>query len=167
MAKFDFKLHAVLRQRDLALQAAQRDFAIVQAEKAIQQAELKRLDETVRAAVADLRENQLIGKLNLSFLAAHRRFMSDMQRKGLVQLQKVEEAEKRVKAARVQLAEASKQKKIIEKLRDRQHAVWAETIARKETAAMDEIATQMSTVTMREAWTGLDEAVVREPENQL
>jgi flagellar FliJ protein len=167
MPKFSFKLHALLRQRDLAEQECQRDFSVAQAAMAVRQAELKRLDEIVRLAVADLRQNQLVGQLNLSFLAAHRRFMGDMQRKGLQQLQKLDEADKRVKAARLRLIEATKQKKIIEKLRDRQQAAWAEAVARKETADMDEIATQMSTMTMREAWTGLDEAVIREPENRL
>jgi flagellar FliJ protein len=152
MAKFNFKLHAVLRQRELVEQECQREFAIAQAEKARQLAELKRLDDTVRLALADLRQNQLVGQLNLSFLAAHRRFMFSMQREGVLQLQRVEEAGKKAEAARLKLAEASKQKKIIEKLREKQQATWAEALARKETAAMDEIAMQMSSMTIREGW---------------
>jgi flagellar protein FliJ len=152
MAKFDFKLHAVLRQRELVEQGCQRDFAVALAEKVRQQSELKRLEDTVSLALADLRQNQLVGALNLSFLAAHRRFMFAMQREGALQLQRVEVAGKTAEAARLKLAEASKQKKILEKLRDKQHAAWAEAIARKETAAMDEIAMQMSSMSMREQW---------------
>jgi flagellar FliJ protein len=155
MAKFNFKLHALLRQRELVEQQCQREFAVAQAETVREETELKRLDEIVRAAVADLRQNQLIGTLNLSFLAAHRRFMFDMQRKGLIQLEKVDAATKKAAAARVQLAEALKQKKIIEKLRERQLAAWNEALAKKETAAMDEIAMQMSTMTMREQWSDI------------
>jgi flagellar FliJ protein len=161
MAQFNFKLHAVLRQRELVEQDRQREFAVAQAEKVAQQAELKRLDDAVRAALLDLRQNQLVGVLNLSYLAAHRRFMADMQRRGVAQLLKVEEASKKAEAVRVLLAEASKNKKIIEKLKEKQQAAWAETLARKETAAMDEIAMQMTASnmieTIKETWNGADE----------
>ncbi len=152
MAKFNFKLGTVLRQRELLEQERQRDFAAAQGRLVAEQAELKRLDETVQLALADLRTNQLVGTLNLSFLAAHRRFMLAMQRQGIAQLAKVEAARKVMETARVALMEAAKQTKIIEKLRDRQLAAWNEAAARKETADLDEVATQMSTVSMREQW---------------
>jgi len=167
MAKFNFKLHAVLRQRELIEQECQRDFAIAQAAYAREQAELKRLDEIVRAATVDLRENRLVGPINLSFLAAHRRFMADMQRQGVAQIQKVEMARRKVEEVRIRLNEASKQRKIIEKLKEKQLAAWSEATAKKETAAMDEIAMQMSTMTMREQWAGVDQIPPDEPENLL
>jgi flagellar FliJ protein len=159
MAQFKFKLQAVHRQRELLEQERQRDFAVVQARLVLEQQELKRLDETVRLAVTDLRENQLVGRLNLSYLAAHRRFMLAMQRQGLAQLVKVDAAKKLVDAARVKLLEAAKQKKIIEKLRERQETEWKQAAARKETADLDEIATQMSTVSMREQWSRGDQSM--------
>jgi flagellar FliJ protein len=152
MAQFKFKLQAVLRQRDLIEQECQRDLAIVEHERAAIAAELKRLDDTVRVALADLRQNQLVGELNLSFLAAHRRFMLAMQRQGADQVQKLDEAQKKVDAARIMLAEAAKQRRIIEKLKEHQQAAWAEEIDRKETAAMDEIAMQMTSEAMRTEW---------------
>jgi flagellar protein FliJ len=158
MAQFKFKLQAVHRQRELLEQERRREFAVAQGKLVLEQQELKRLDETVRLAVTDLRENQLIGPLNLSFLAAHRRFMLAMQRQGLAQLAKVDAAKKVVDAVRVRLLEAAKQKKIIEKLREHQELEWKEAAARKETAALDEIATQMSTVSMREAWDAREDA---------
>jgi flagellar FliJ protein len=158
MAQFKFKLQAVHRQRELAEQERQRDFALAQGKLVLEQQELKRLDETVRLAVTDLRENQLVGPLNLSFLAAHRRFMLAMQRQGMAQLVKVDAAKKVVDAARVKLLEAARQKKIIEKLREQQEAEWKALAARKETADLDEIATQMSTVSMKEAWSAREDA---------
>ena len=50
------------------------------------------------------------------------------------------------------LIDAAKQTKIIDKLRDRQLAEWQAVAARKETADLDEVATQMSTMTMRDRW---------------
>jgi flagellar FliJ protein len=173
MAQFTFKLQAVLRQRDLQEQECQRDLALLQADRVAVQTELKRLDDTLRAAVADLRQNQLTGELNLSFLAAHRRFVLAVQRQTAVWLTKLDAAQKKVDAARVKLAEAAKQRRIIEKLRERQHAAWAEAINRKETAAMDEIAMQMTSERMREQWsesvlgTDHDRVIADQPENGL
>jgi flagellar FliJ protein len=167
MAKFNFKLHAVLRQRELIEQQCQREFSIAAAEHAAAQAELKRLDDIVKTATVDLRENRLIGVINLSFLAAHRRFMSDMQRQGVAQIQKVELARKNMEVVRARLNEALKQKKIIEKLKEKQLAAWNEAAAKKETAALDEIAMQLSTLTMREQWAGVDGTEPAEPENEL
>jgi flagellar FliJ protein len=152
VAQFTFKLRAVLRQREVVEQGCQREVAVLEADRVAVKAEMTRLDETLRAALTDLRQNQLRGELNLSFLAAHRRFMFAMQRQAAVLIQKLDAAQKKVDAARVKLAEAAKQRRIIEKLRERQHATWAEAINRKETAAMDEIAMQMTTENMREQW---------------
>ena len=144
MAKFDFKLQGVLRHREMVEQEKQRAFALAQAEKAAAQAELKKLDETVQQALADLRANHLTGSLNLSFLAAHRRFMLAKQRQGMTLMQKLQESQKKLDAAQTALAEAAKQCKIVEKLRERQEARWAAQVARQEIAQLDEVATQMS-----------------------
>lgn len=144
MAKFVFQLQGILRHREMVEDEKQRAFALAQSEKAAAQAELKELDETVQQALADLRANHLTGSLDLSFLAAHRRFMLAMQRQGLVLMQKSQEAQKKVDIAQIALAEAAKQRKVMEKLRERQQARWAEEIARKEAAQLDEVATQIT-----------------------
>jgi flagellar FliJ protein len=173
MAQFTFKLRAVLSQREMIEQGRQRELAVVEADRVAVQLELKRLDDTVRAAVADLRENQLTGKLNLSFLAAHRRFILATQRQGVLLLQKLDAAQQKVDAARAELAEAAKQRRIIEKLRERQQAAWTEAINKKETAALDEIAMQMTSENMRQEWSDnvgkadSDNVVWDQPENRL
>src|SRR2546430_2230675 len=103
MAAFVFKLHGVLRHREMIEQEKQRAFALAQAERAAAQVEIKRLDETVQQALADLRANHLTGSLDLSFLAAHRRFMLAMQRQGLVLMQKLQAAQKKGDAAKPSL----------------------------------------------------------------
>jgi flagellar FliJ protein len=144
MAKFNFQLEGILRHRHRIEQDRQRDFAVAQAEKTQAHNALKSLDETVQQAAKDLRENHLIGPIDLSFLAAHRRFMQAMQRQGIVLMQKYQDTIKKVAVAQSALAEAAKQRKILEKLRERQKTRWAEAIARKELAALDEVAMQMS-----------------------
>jgi flagellar FliJ protein len=144
MAKFDFQLEGVLRHRHRIEREKQRDYAVAQAEKTSAHNALKDLDATVQQAAKDLRENHLIGQIDLSFLAAHRRFMQAMQRQGLVLMQKYQEAQKKVAVAQTALAEAAKQRKILEKLRERQQVRWADALAKKELAQMDEVAMQMT-----------------------
>ncbi len=143
MAQFVFQLQGVLRHRELVEQQRQREFALAKAAKTAAQAELKALDEAIQQTMADLRTNRLTGTLDLPFLAAHRRFMMAMQRQGMLLMQKLQEAQEKVEVAHKALAEAAKQKKIIEKLREKQHERWATEIARKEMAQLDEVAMQM------------------------
>jgi len=52
--------------------------------------------------------------------------------------------QKRVDAAQAALAEAAKQRKIIEKLKEKSFERWRADVARKEMMETDEIAMQMS-----------------------
>ncbi len=152
MASFTFKLQPVLRQRELIEQARQRDVAAADARRAAVARELRQLEETVDSAMTELRQNRLTGPLNLSYIAGHRRFMLAMQRQSAALAQKLEQEKKKVDAERVKLAEASRQRRMIEKLREHQQAAWQEAMNRKETAALDEVAMQMSTEQLRAEW---------------
>jgi flagellar protein FliJ len=144
MAKFNFQLEGVLRHRRRFEQERQRDYAVAQAQKTKAHEALKTLDERVQQAAKDLRDNHLIGEIDLSFLAAHRRFMQAMQRQGLALMQEYQLAIKKVAVAQAALAEAAKQRKILEKLRERQQTRWADALARKELEQLDEVAMQMT-----------------------
>src|SRR4051812_30104701 len=143
MARFVFRLETVLRQRKRAEQEAQRELAHRQAKLVGLQTDLQALDQGLRKAADDVRDNHLTGKLDLNFLAAHRRFVNAMQRQGLNLVQKIAAAQRSVDEARGLLAEAAKQRKVIEKLREKQLARWNDEQSRKETAAMDEIGSQI------------------------
>ena len=144
MAKFVFKLEGVLRQRKHVEEQRQRELAVIRGEMAQLEAELNALNAQVTAASIDVRDNRLIGKLDMSFLAAHRRFLLAMQRRGLTMMQKMALVQRQIEEAQANLAEAAKQRKIIEKLREKQHQRWLEESSRKEQALMDEISMQMS-----------------------
>jgi len=148
--QFVFKLDGVLRHRERIEQERQRDLAVAQAELAKIQNALSGIDDEVRTTAADVRDNHLVGRLNMGYLAAHRRYMLGMQIKSLGLVEKLNAQQRVVDLARVALAEASKQKKILEKLRERHHARWAADVARAEAGAMDELSTQMSYRTFHE-----------------
>ena len=132
MAKFVFKLEGVLRQRKHVEREKQRELAIKQRQLVELQGYLQQLQQTVNGANNDVRLNRLTGRLDMGFLAAHRRFLTGMQRQAMGVVQKIA------------LAEAAKQRKVIEKLRERQLARWKAEQSRRELAELDEIGMQLA-----------------------
>jgi len=143
MSKFIFQLDGVLRQRKHVEEQRQLELAAAQAELTALEGELRAMDRSVQDSTADLRNNRLVGQLDMAFLAAHRRYTLAIQRKAMVLAQKMVAVKTRADAARKALLEAAKQRKIIEKLRENRKARWDDDLARRETAALDEIGTQI------------------------
>ena len=143
MPKFVFKFDGVLRQREHVETQRQRELAVVQLEMTKLQNELRELNESVQGSTDDLRDNHLTGRLDLNFLAAHRRFMLAMARKGAGLVQQIAGVQKRLEVAQAALAEAAKQRKIMEKLRENSLERWKADLARKEMMETDEIAMQI------------------------
>ena len=144
MAKFVFQLDGVLRQRKHVEQERQRALAMVQAQMARLQDELRALNDAVSASTSDVRDNRLIGRLDLHYLTAHRRYMLAMQRKGTELVQKMALVQRQVVDAQQALAAAAKDRKAIDKLREKQHGRWLEEQNRRELMQQDEVAMQMS-----------------------
>ncbi|MGD0389136.1 MAG: flagellar export protein FliJ [Tepidisphaeraceae bacterium] len=143
MAQFVFQLDGVLRHRTNVEHQCQRELAVIQGRMSALDAELRALDASVRASETDLRTNRLVGRLDLAFLAAHRRFAVAMQRKATEIAQKMSAVQVQLDRAKRNLAEAAKKRKIIEKLRERQLARWREQLQRRDVAEMDEIGMQL------------------------
>jgi flagellar FliJ protein len=139
MAKFIFKLETVLRQRTSVEQQRQRELSIVQGRLTILENQLRAIDAAVRGSEEDLRRNRLTGKLDLNFIAAHRRYAFSMQRKALEAAGQIAAASKLVDEARKKLLEAAKQRKIMEKLREKQFQRWQHDLAHRENAELDGI----------------------------
>jgi flagellar FliJ protein len=144
MAKFIFKLQGILRQRKHVEQEKMRLLATCLKQQAECEADLVRLNDGVRQSNEDLRRNHLTGVLDMNFLSAHRRFMISMQRQGVAIAQKIAVAHKRVVDARLALAEAARQLKVMEKLREKHFDRWRAEQAAKEFRELDEIGVQLA-----------------------
>ena len=144
MPRFVFRLQAVLRHRKVIEQEKLRDLAMAAARLKEAQDELAGLDESMRATNEDVRRNRLTGRLDVGFIVAHRRYLLGMQRKAIELAGKIAAAQKVVDQARAALAEAAKQRMVLEKLREKQEAGWREEIERKELAQLDQVGMQMS-----------------------
>jgi flagellar FliJ protein len=144
MARFVFKLQGVLRHRAAIERERLREFALVQAKLKGLEDQLKMLNQSMQETNDDVRRNRLTGRLDLGFITAHRRFLMGMQRRAVELVAAVAGVQKELEAARLALAEAAKQRKVLEKLRERQEQRWREEVSRKELIAADEVATQLS-----------------------
>jgi len=144
MARFIFKLEAVLRQRKQIEQQKMRDLAIRQQAVVALQEDLQKLNGQAQTAMTDLRDNRLIGSINLSFLSAHRRFIMAMGRQAMGIAHKIAQGQKLVDEARLILAEAAKNRKAIEKLREKQQEIWQREQTYKESMELDEIGMKLA-----------------------
>lgn len=144
MARFVFHLEGVLRQRKQVERDRQRVLAERLAIVARLSAELREMDAQVQRAVEDIRQNRLTGPIDLSFLAAHRRYTQSMQRRAVEQARRIVSAQQSADAARAELAEAARQRKVIEKLKERRFSLWKAEQDRKEMAELDEIGMRLA-----------------------
>lgn len=144
MARFVFSLEGVLRQRKHIEQDKQRNLALKQTALVELQESLRRMQETLQASNDDVRQNRLVGRLDMNFISTHRRFLAGMQRQGLQLAQKTALAQRAVDEARAELVEAAKGRKAIEKLREKQLERWKAEQSKKQLAELDEIGTQLA-----------------------
>jgi flagellar FliJ protein len=144
MAQFRFKLEAVLRHRTLIEREKQRLYALALAAFKELEDQLKALNQTMQTSNDDIRQNRLVGRLDIGFITAHRRFLLGMQRKAIELVAAMNKAQQEVDRTRQALAEAAKARKVLEKLRETQKQRWQEELSRKEMIAADEVAMQLT-----------------------
>jgi flagellar FliJ protein len=144
MAQFRFKLEAVLKHRTAIEREKQRLYALALAAFKELEDQLKALNQTMNTANDDIRQNRLVGTLDIGFITAHRRFLLGMQRKAMELVAAMNKAQQEVDRTRQAMAEAAKGRKVLEKLRETQKQRWQEEVSRKEMIAADEVAMQLS-----------------------
>ncbi len=144
MARFNFELDGVLRQRKNAEQIAQQRVAVAMKTMQLLQDHLRRLDEGVKAVSEDVRANHLVGEIDVSFIAAHRRYLLGMERTAMELARQIADAQSKVRIAQEQLVESAKQRKTMEKLRDKQFERFMAEQSKKENANLDEAGMQIA-----------------------
>jgi flagellar export protein FliJ len=144
MAQFRFKLDAVLRHRTAIEREKQRLYALALAAFKELEDQLKALNQTMQTSNDDIRQNRLVGRLDIGFITAHRRFLLGMQRKAMDLVAAMNKAQQEIDRTRMALAEAAKARKVLEKLRETQKSRWQEEVSRKEMIAADEVAMQLT-----------------------
>ena len=144
MARFVFKLETVLRHRENVERQRMRDLALVQAKMTALESQLRALDAEVKESNETMRRNHLVGRIDLDLLAAHRRYLGATQRRALEIAREMVAVQKSMDEARSFLAAAARDRKVLEKLREKQQAAWQAQMNHREATALDEVTTQMS-----------------------
>jgi flagellar protein FliJ len=139
MPKFTFKLAGVLEHRKQIERQRQRELAVAQQKVLGVQAEIDALNAVKRSSSDHLRT----GRLTAASLAAHQRFAAAMRQKASALARQLDHARHEVEGAQLTLLEAAKQRKMMEKLRERELARWTEAQQRRESAEADDVARQM------------------------
>jgi flagellar export protein FliJ len=103
------------------------------------EAVLEQLAAVSRTSAAELRS----GRLSAAALAAHQRFILSIRHKSAALKGGLGGAERDLHDAQAALTEAAKQRKVMEKLREREHAKWAEQQRRRDAQEADDVAQQI------------------------
>jgi flagellar FliJ protein len=142
MPRFVFRLETVLKQRRWEEQQRLHELAVRQAHNQKIEQQLRHLEKQVGEANDDMRANRLTGPIDLSFLAAHRRFLAAMQRGAVELMQRLTLGNRQVAEAQAVVTEAAKRRKVLEKLQEKQFERWRAEQDRREVAQLDEVGTQ-------------------------
>lgn len=144
MAKFVFKLRAVLTQRSWI--ERQRQLELARAHRALEasKADLARLEQEVRDANDFARSLADGSKVPVPLLVQHRRYLLGAQQRMLEAATQIERNQQEIRDAQAALAEAARRRRAIELLRDRQLERWRAEQARKEIEQLDEAGMQIA-----------------------
>ena len=141
MAKFRFKYEAVLKQRQVAEEQAQRELAVHLRERGRIRDQLTGMQQSVRDSKQQLSAG-LVGHVDVERIREFARYSGQVTLQAQHALGELAQVEQRAEAARAALAEAMRQRKAIEVLRDKQYQHWLSEQRRKETMELDELAVQ-------------------------
>lgn len=141
MAKFVFRLEAVLTQRLAEEQRRQLAFASIDRERLRLEEEIRTHQGTISFERREMTRQLCVEQGGVDLRAARWQAHAALHATALAQqaVLKLAGVHRRLEAARRELLEATTARKAVEKLREKQFAAWRETIMRKEAATLDEL----------------------------
>ena len=140
MATFHFNLQAELDKRRSVEDAAQQGLAKVLRENLILQTQLSEMRESVYSDRARL-AGALAGAVNVQQIQRHATHAGQVQLRSGQMVTRIAELDQQAAAARSRLAEASKRRKAIERLRDKQWAKWRAGQQRRQASELEDLIT--------------------------
>ena len=141
MPTFRFKYQAVLRQRQAAEEQCQRELARHMHHQGVLQKQLSRMEHAVSDSKQQL-QSSLVGHVDVDQIRGFARYAGQVHFEAQRAAQQLEEIDHRINKARADLAEAMRQRKAMELLRDRHYEQWLAEQKRQEMVELDELAVQ-------------------------
>lgn len=141
MKKFRFRLQPVLRLRQQQQDQKKRRVAELIDQVNAEQSHALTLAQGMQAEGETLKKQYLAGKVNLAWVAQYRRFVTATQQAINERIRRVGVIQGDLQRARLDLSQAAKQTKILEKLREKQQKRHKEALDRIEISQIDDITT--------------------------
>lgn len=139
MPRFRFQLEPLLKARRTAEEEKQRALATIQRQR-IQLEDALRLQQQQIAADKSEQRERLTGVLNLNELRLGAGATLAAVRKANRLALELAGVHKRLEAARLELIEARRKRRVVELLRERRFEQWKQAENKAETAMLDELA---------------------------
>lgn len=138
MRRFEFSLQKVLDYRQRREEQAIRAFAEAQVQLMHEQAVLHHL---LIEREECLRRSHRRQRLTVDLLDVEQTYLSALEKRIEVQRERVAEAEKVLEEKREALIEAQRERKALERLREKHYEQWRQQLLRAEQKALDDLAT--------------------------
>jgi len=138
MKRFEFRLESLLNLRRSTEEAAKRAFGIARQAAELQAAEVKRFADAESRAKSDLRGAQGARELRVVDLLAHQRHVAALSRRTGAEKQRLGELEAASEKARESLAASMRDRKALDRLRERRAAEWTVEMLKDEQRTIDE-----------------------------
>jgi len=141
MATFRFRYETLLGHRHRIEDQRQRDLAMHMRSRMIFRTQLQDMQDTIRDSKQDM-SSALVGQVDLSQVARFAGYSHQTENRGRQIVQKLAQVEWDVQQAREKLLEATRSRKALELLRDKNKRQWQRDQDRRERDALDEMAAQ-------------------------
>ena len=143
MKQFRFRLQPLLRLRKQQEDQKKRAVGALLTQIHDLQRQALELAEAIKAEGETLKQQYVQGNVDLNWVSHYRRYVTSVQRAIAERIQAATNIQEKLHHARRDLAEAAKQTKILEKLKERQQKQYEREWQRKENRELDEIGTKV------------------------
>jgi len=140
MKSFEFKLQPVLDYREKKEDFLKKELAEVKKKYECEKKLLDDLVESLRISQEEFKEKQMKG-LDINEFFVYSCYLTKIQEDIYIQILRVRAILVQVEAVREKLIGASKDKKVMEKLYDKQYEEFCQMLLRSEQKLLDELAT--------------------------
>jgi flagellar protein FliJ len=139
MKKFRFRLEPILKIKDHTEKQKQKDHAAALQNVYRQQDALTAIDRE-RSRTFEFQRTQLVGPMKAYQVLASTRYLVKLKRDTLMGTELLKGMEREAERKRQALVEASRERKIYEKLKERQRTAFLQDIEQTERKVLDEMA---------------------------
>ena len=143
MKRFQFRLQPLLKLRKMQEDQKRRIVGMLLAEINEQQQQALEMAGAVEEQGRLLKKQRAEGSVDLEWFASYRSYVMHMQRAINERIEKVTQIQKQLVGARRELAEAAKQTRILDKLKEKRKTRYDRELAKSEIRDQDEISTNM------------------------